>query len=117
MKQGKNSWKFTNGVYIDGNATVTGPKEAKGPLADTFDYSFDDLYCNEKTWEKAEQALLKKSIGLTLSKTNTRQDAVDLFISGDLLNQTISSSYVARDMDIPFSAYSVLAQHRWKLWQ
>lgn len=102
MKQGKNSWKFTNGVYIDGNATVTGPKEAKGPLADTFDYSFDDLYCNEKTWEKAEQALLKKSIGLTLSKTNTRQNAVDLFISGDLLNQTISSSYVARDMDIPF---------------
>lgn len=52
MKQGKNSWKFTNGVYIDGNATVTGPKEAKGPLADTFDYSFDDLYCNEKTWKK-----------------------------------------------------------------
>ncbi|MFC0014729.1 MULTISPECIES: stage V sporulation protein AD [Allobacillus] len=102
MKQGKNSWKFTNGVYIAGNATVTGPKEAQGPLADTFDYSFDDLYCNEKTWEKAEQALLKKSIELTLSKTNTRQDAVDLLISGDLLNQNISSSYVARDLDAPF---------------
>ncbi len=102
MKLGKNSWRFDNGVYLDGNATVTGPREAKGPLSKTFDYSFDDLYCNEKTWEKAEQALLKKSIEITLSKTNIRQDAVDLLISGDLMNQTISSNYVARELDAPF---------------
>lgn len=101
MKLGKQSWKF-NQVYIQAAATVTGPSEQQGPLKEYFDYSFDNLHCNEKNWESAERALLKKSIDLCMSKTNIRQDAIDLFISGDLLNQNVSSNYAARDIPSPF---------------
>ncbi|MGM8214023.1 stage V sporulation protein AD [Bacillaceae bacterium W0354] len=102
MKMGKQSWLFDQGVYIQSSATVTGPREALGPLGKTYDYSFDDLHCNEGTWEKAEQSLLKKSIDICMGKTNIREDAIDLFISGDLLNQNVTSNYVARDIPSSF---------------
>ncbi|GEL76107.1 stage V sporulation protein AD [Tenuibacillus multivorans] len=102
MKIGKQSWMFNQGVYIQSSATVTGPKEKQGPLGQTYDYSFDELHCNEDSWEKAEQALLKKSIKICMENTNVREDAIDLFISGDLLNQNVTSNYVARDLPSSF---------------
>ncbi|WP_188206063.1 stage V sporulation protein AD [Alkalibacillus aidingensis] len=102
MKQGKQTWVFDNGVYIKGSATVTGPREKQGPLGQTYDYSFEDLYCGEDTWERAEQALLNKSIDLCLQKAKVRKDAVDLLVSGDLLNQNVTSNYVARDFPSSF---------------
>ncbi|WP_277673672.1 stage V sporulation protein AD [Piscibacillus halophilus] len=102
MKIGKQSWQFNQGVYVQAAGTVTGPREKQGPLGEFYDYSFDELHCNEKNWESAERALLQKSIDICLGKTNIRQDAIDLFISGDLLNQNVSSNYVARDIPSPF---------------
>ncbi|GAA0458623.1 stage V sporulation protein AD [Alkalibacillus silvisoli] len=102
MKQGKQSWLFNNGVYIKGTATVSGPKERAGPLGQTFDYSYDDLYCEGKTWEQAEQNLLDQSIKICIEKSKIREDAIDLIISGDLLNQTVSSNYTARNYGNPF---------------
>lgn len=102
MKLGKQSWIFKNGVYVQASSAVTGPKEALGPLGKTYDYSFDDLYCNENTWEKAERALLKKAVDICMKKVNIREDAIDLFISGDLLNQNVTSNYVAREIASPF---------------
>lgn len=102
MKLGKQSWIFNNGVYVQASSAVTGPKEALGPLGKTYDYSFDDLYCNENTWEKAERALLKKAVDICMKKVNIREDAIDLFISGDLLNQNVTSNYVAREIASPF---------------
>jgi len=102
MKIGKHSWLFNNGVFVQSSATVSGPKEKLGPLGDTYDYSFDNLYCNEKTWEKAEKALIEKAINLCIGKTNIRKDAIDLFIGGDLLNQIVTTSYVARDLPTPY---------------
>ena len=93
---------FKNGVYVQASSAVTGPKEALGPLGKTYDYSFDDLYCNENTWEKAERALLKKAVDICMKKVNIREDAIDLFISGDLLNQNVTSNYVAREIASPF---------------
>ncbi len=48
MKLGKQSWQFSQGVYIQSSGAVTGPKENQGPLSDYFDYSFDNLHCDEK---------------------------------------------------------------------
>ncbi len=56
----------------------------------------------KKNWESAERALLKKSIDICLGKTSIREDAIDLFISGDLLNQNVSSNYMAREMSSSF---------------
>lgn len=101
-KQGKNSIMFENGVYLLERGTAVGPYEADGPLKDYFDLSYKDLYCGEKTWEKAEQRLFKDAIELIKSKRGITQEGIDLFLAGDLLNQNVTSNYVIRDYQVPF---------------
>lgn len=84
-----------NHVYINQTATVTGPYEKKGPL--TFDYSYDDLYFNEETFEQAEVVLINKAIDILFKKSNTTLNDIDTFIGGDLLNQITSSNYVMKN--------------------
>lgn len=93
--------KYEN-VYLLETTVITGPYEKKGPLGNYFDYSYDDLYFGEKTWEQAEMKMLQKSVELLLSKYGLKKENVDLFISGDLLNQLISSNIVASKIKIPY---------------
>ena len=88
------TFKFNNS-YINETYTVTGPYEKNGPLFKYFDYSFDNLYCDSKTWEQAEINLIKKTFSYFKTKP-------DLFISGDLLNQIIASTYSVKDFNLPF---------------
>lgn len=101
--------KYEN-VYLLESSVITGPYEKKGPLAKYFDYSYDDLYFNMKTWEQAEMQILHKSIDSLLSKKGIKKDKIDLFISGDLLNQLVSSNVTASKIQIPYlGVYSACA--------
>ena len=44
---------------ILGYAAVAGKKEGEGPLGRYFDYIFEDTTLGEKTWEKAESAIIE----------------------------------------------------------
>lgn len=68
MKQGSQSWVFTNCPVIVGAAVVGGPREARGPLAEDFDLLHDDLLFGEKTFEKAEKKLLEEACELAVQK-------------------------------------------------
>ena len=90
-------------VYLDNASTVCGPYEAKGPLSKNFDKKYtEDLYCKEKSFEKAEIRLLEDSIKILLKKTKLTSKDIDLVIAGDLLNQIASSSYGALNLKSPF---------------
>lgn len=90
-------------VYVDNASTVCGPYEAKGPLAKNFDKKYtEDLYCKEKSFEKAEIRLLEDSIKILLKKTKLTSKDIDLVIVGDLLNQITSSCYGALNLKSPF---------------
>ena len=90
-------------VYLDNASTVCGPYEAKGPLSKNFDKKYtDDLYCKERSFEKAEIRLLEDSIKILLKKTKLTPKDIDLVISGDLLNQITSSCYGALNLKSPF---------------
>ena len=89
-------------VYVTSRGCAVGPLEASGPLKGKFDICFDDLYCNEKSFEKAEQKLLYSAIDATMRKSKVVMKDVDLLCGGDLLNQLLSSHYVARDFHRPF---------------
>lgn len=91
-----------NNVYLKETATVTGPYEGKGPLNKYFDYSYDDLYFKAKTWEQAESKSISDAVDLLLKKSNKTKFDIDLFISGDLLNQLTASNYAAINMPCPF---------------
>ena len=89
-------------VYINDTATISGPYEAKGPLSNFFDKSYNDLYFGSKSWENAEIKMLGESIDMLLQKTKKKISNIDALISGDLLNQIVSSSFNASKVGIPF---------------
>lgn len=93
---------FSEPVYVESSGTAVGPKEGRGPLGRSFDYRYDDLRCGEKSWELAEQALMRMAVKQCLEKKHITADAIDLFIAGDLNNQTTVSSYVATELKLPF---------------
>jgi len=101
-----------NKVYLNNTYTVVGPYEKKGPLNKYFDDSYDDLYCDTDTWDKAEVKLQEESMKKVLRKNRMTKENIDLVISGDLLNQVCASSYAAEKIGKPFlGVYSACASN------
>ncbi|MGC5324485.1 stage V sporulation protein AD [Brevibacillus sp. SYSU BS000544] len=97
----RQTWQFTENVRIQSSSAVGGPKEAEGPLASFFDKTYDDLYAGQETWEKAEKQLMEDAVRYTLQKANKIESDVDLILAGDLLNQIITASFTAEQLNIP----------------
>ena len=87
---------------ILGFASVVGNKEGAGPLKNTFDYISNDQYFGEKTWEKAESAMLKQCFSLACDKAGVTPSGLDYVFSGDLLNQCMGSAVALRDCGAPY---------------
>ena len=101
-KLGKQTIALKNPPGIAAAASVVGPKEGDGPLRSDFDFISEDAYFGQKTWEKAESALLKQAFGLACDKAKLPPSSLDYIFSGDLLNQSASSSFAMRESDVPF---------------
>ena len=93
--------KYDN-VYINEVSTVTGPYEMNGPFSKLFDKSYNDFYFGEKSFETAESKLIDESVDILLNKIGKTRFQIDLHISGDLMNQLVSSNYAASRLGIPF---------------
>ncbi len=65
---GKQTIKFNNPPSILECASIVGPKEAEGPLAKYFDQTLEDEFWGEKTWEKAESKIIKKTVNMVIQK-------------------------------------------------
>lgn len=102
MKIGKQTIEFLNKPVVWETGSIVGPKEAKGPLRNFFDTVIQDVYYEEKTFEKAESKLLKQAVWNVLSKCSIPSSNIEYIFAGDLLNQCISSGYALRDLSIPF---------------
>ena len=99
---GKQTVKFNTPPTIFETASIVGPKEAEGPLADYFDKCLEDEFWGESTWEKAESKIIKETVNTAIAKSGIASDAIDYCFAGDLLNQCISSSFGLRELNIPF---------------
>ena len=95
------TFKFSK-VYVNNVSTVVGPYEKEGPLGNKFDKTYDDLYIDENSWEKAEVKLLEESVDILLNKSKKKKEDIDLIIAGDLLNQISASCYGVEKFMIPF---------------
>ena len=100
-KIGKQTITFENPPSILETASIVGPKEANGPLAKYFDKILEDEFWCEKTWEKAETKIVRETSHAVLGKANLAANQIDYCFSGDLLNQSIASSFGLRDSNIP----------------
>ena len=105
MKQkkiGRQSIVFSEKPYLTGRGTVVGKKEGEGPLAGYFDVILEDDMYGEKSWEKGESKMLKEAMIRAIQRAGLTKENIDVMLSGDLLNQLMSSSFMARDLHIPF---------------
>lgn len=101
-KIGSQSVRFENRPYLIGRGNIVGQKEGEGPLSACFDEILKDDMYGEKSWEKAECKMLEGAMGKALQRADTAKEKIDIMLSGDLLNQIMSSSFTARNLHIPF---------------
>lgn len=94
--------RFYNKPSIIATSTIAGPKEAQGNIGRYIEKKVNDDTLGEKTYEKAECKMLTYAIEHAIKNSGLKISDIGLLISGDLLNQIISSSFSARQFDIPF---------------
>ena len=115
LKQaGKQSILFPNAPIIRAWASVAGKKESEGPLARSFDMTFQDTYFGQKSWEQAEKHMQQLALQTLAQKAGMDKTDFELVFSGDLLNQCIGSSFTLRNTGIPhlglYGACSTMAE-------
>ena len=98
---GNGSLCFAKAPFIISTASVVGQKEGEGPLADYFDVIGSDDKFGEENWEAAESALQKEALTLALGKIKRKATDVRYLFAGDLLGQTIASSFALKEFEIP----------------
>jgi stage V sporulation protein AD len=87
---------------VIGFAGVGGITEGEGPLAEEFDFLFDDDKAGQTSFEKAESIFHKEAVERALSKAKKSKADVDYIFAGDLLNQCTGSTFGIRNMSIPY---------------
>lgn len=98
---GSGSLCFSKAPFIISTASVVGKKEGEGPLGNCFDVVGMDDKFGEDNWEAAESALQKEALSLALGKVNRKSKEVNYLFAGDLLGQTIASSFGLKEFEIP----------------
>ena len=103
---GKASISFGKPIYIINSASIVGTKEGQGPLGELFDMVGEDDMFGAKTWEEAESSLQKDAVYLALNKANLKPEDVRYLFAGDLLGQSIATSFGLSSFEIPmFGVY------------
>ena len=100
-RQGKHTFLFRRPPVIREAAGIAGEKEGKGPLGHCFDAVASDPMLGMKSWEEAESALMYRAASLALHKAGLRPEEVDALFAGDLLGQSIATSFGLMDLKIP----------------
>ncbi len=104
LQVGIQSVQLKNKPYIISAASVVGTKEGEGPLASKFDEVGVDDKFGQSTWEAAESAMQKEALAVALSKKGMKQEQLRYLFAGDLLGQTIASSFGLMDYVTPLFA-------------
>lgn len=98
---GKASMRPQEPVYILSSGSIVGTKEGQGPLGLLFDMVGEDDMFGCASWEEAESNLQKAAVYLALGKANLKPEDVSFIFAGDLLGQSIATSFGIATYQIP----------------
>lgn len=101
QRLGRSSIKYDKNVYILNSASIVGKKEGEGPLGLLFDLVGDDDLFGCNSWEEAESNLQKDAIYLALEKSAVKAEDISFVFAGDLLGQSIATSFGISSYGIP----------------
>ncbi len=102
IRVGSRTIRFDTPPNIIAYASVAGKDEKNGPYGSCFDVTFEDELWGEKTYELTERKMQLTVSENAVNKAGLIPDDIQLLVGGDLLNQIISSGFVARQLGIPF---------------
>lgn len=98
---GKQSIRLEEPVYIQSAASIVGKKEGEGPLGKWFDLICEDPMFGMNTWEEAESTMQKEALLTALRKGKIGAEEIRMVFAGDLLAQTMASSFGVAELEIP----------------
>ena len=103
---GKQSIAFEEPSYVIASGNVAGKKEGEGPLGKCFDMICGDDKFGAESWEEAESTMQKEAAALAMGKAGVKPEEVRYVFAGDLLGQTIATSFGIMNYNIPlFGVY------------
>lgn len=91
---------YENSPEIAFWAAGVGKKESEGPFGHEFDRIYEDTTLGEESWEKSESRLLLNTAEDALKKGKMVWDDIDCVFCGDLLSQSIASSFAFRNTGV-----------------
>jgi stage V sporulation protein AD len=100
--KGHQTWVYESKPVIAGSSAIGGPFEARGAIAQDFDLLHDDLWLGQDSYEKAEKKMLEQACKTAIKKAGLKKEDIQFFLSGDLINQVVISSFAARTLGVPF---------------
>ena len=80
---------------------MVGTKEGEGPFGNSFDVVGTDDKFGCDTWEQAESTLQKEALQLAIGKSGMKSGEIRYLFAGDLLGQSIASSFGVASFQIP----------------
>ena len=84
------------------SSSVVGTKEADGPLGGLFDIVGKDDRFGQNTWEKAESSMQRDALTMALGKAHLDASDVDYVFAGDLLGQSMATTFGVENFRIPW---------------
>ena len=98
---GKWSLRFSEAPFIISEASIVGPKEGGGPLGGLFDMVGKDDKFGQNTWEEAESSMQADALSMALGKAKRRPEDIDYVFAGDLLGQSMATTFGLEKVKIP----------------
>lgn len=102
LTKGRASISFDQPVFFTSTACAVSKKEGDGPLGEYFDTVSEDAMFGMDTWEAAESMFQKKAATRAIEKAGLNPTDIRIIFAGDLLAQTIATSFGIGTLDIPF---------------
>ena len=93
---------FENMPKIIATSTVAGPKECSGKVGSFIDVKLDNDMFDQSSFEKAETKMLYTAVKNVIKKADKKESDIDCFLAGDLLNQIISATFTARQLNVSY---------------
>ena len=111
-KIGNGTYFIDKKIYFSNAYSIVGEKEANGPFGKYFSNIIHDDTLGEKSFEKAERKLHTLALCGLLKNSKMIDSDIDAIISGDLMNQLITTNYSARNFNTPLlGVYSACSSY------
>lgn len=101
QQMGSQSLQFAEAPFILSSASVVGKKEGEGPLGKLFDMVCSSDKFGEDSWEESESTMQKEAAALAMGKASLKPEDIRYIFAGDLLGQTIATSFGLMNYEIP----------------